>query len=80
MLKHSLIICAAALAGCALNPAGGAGSAYASNGDRPISPPARCDRIKVICVDLSAPGSTLRTLPLPTLTLPVPPSVLTLPH
>jgi len=80
MLKHSLIICALALAGCAVNPAGSTARAYASNGDRPISPPAHCDRIKVVCADLSAPGAALRTLPLPTMTLPVVPSLLTLPR
>lgn len=81
MTKRFFIVCALlVLAGCALNPTGATSGAFASNGDRPISPPARCDRIKVVCVDLTGPGATQMLLPLPTVTLPALPSVLTLPR
>ena len=81
MTKRFFIVCVLlALAGCALNPTSATGGVTAGNTGRPISPPAHCDRIKVVCVDLTGPGVVPMLLPLPTLTLPALPSVLTLPR
>ncbi|HZP11654.1 MAG TPA: hypothetical protein VFB36_04450 [Nevskiaceae bacterium] len=80
MTRRFIIVCALlALAGCAMDPAG-RGPSLAAGGDRPVSPPAHCDRIKVVCMDLTVPGAALRVLPLPTVTLPAVPNLLTLPR
>jgi hypothetical protein len=82
MTRHLLILCALALAGCAMSPPLATPSAPAHDGDhRHVAgtPRARCDRIRVVCIDAAAPGLMPRLL-FPTVTLPAIPNLPTLPR
>jgi hypothetical protein len=81
MVKASLTIgCLIALSACALDPAAGGGATSVVRNGHGNALQARCDRIKVICIDTNVPASLPSSLGIPSVTLPSVPSLLTLPR